>query len=248
MAADNSVMIIRCIQPQCAKLIKLNRPDVSGIYPVTCPHCGLQKNFKLKGLDSFLSSESSVGEAPCQVDNSGKEPVLLKKDFRPQENYEVDCPHCGAEGMTIISPEAGKKLFVCPRCNGKFVALFHKPTAPMGYQGATKQTVNGKLVMLRKGWFNKDFHLPPGRYVIGRHDQDAMSDIAIKNDNSMSRRSVRLDVELTEKGLTFRLTVLKSTNPVLHNNVALGEGESVMLNFGDSIILGTTRFRFDKDV
>ncbi len=105
----------------------------------------------------------------------------------------------------------------------------------------------GKLTLLRKGWVNKNYHLNEGKNVIGRHDESEMSDISIKNDSAMSRRSVEIEVRRTDKGYLFKLTVLKATNPVLHNNSPLMAGESVSLNFGDSIVIGKTKFRFDKD-
>lgn len=64
----------------------------------------------------------------------------------------------------------------------------------------------------------------------------------------MSRQSVEIDVDHHDKGYSFKLTVKNSTNPVLHNNKPLATGDSISLNFGDSIILGKTKFRFDKDV
>ena len=71
--------------------------------------------------------------------------------------------------------------------------------------------------------------------------------IAIKNDSTVSRRSVKIEVNYTSSGNTFKLTVLKSTNPVLLNGNALAKGEAVSLNFGDIITMGKTRFRFDRD-
>ena len=46
----------------------------------------------------------------------------------------------------------------------------------------------------------------------------------------------------------FQLNVLRASNPVLINHMPVGPGESISLNFGDSIILGKTQFRFEKDV
>ena len=88
--------------------------------------------------------------------------------------------------------------------------------------------------------------LSEGRNTIGRYDEDVNSDIAIKNDPSMSRRSVEIYVLHSMKGYEFKLTVLKATNPVLHNGHPIADGESVSLNFGDSIVMGKTKFRFDE--
>ena len=119
-----------------------------------------------------------------------------------------------------------------------------KPTVVLDKTGVLTR---GKLVLLRRGWLNKDYPLSPGSCVIGRYDEDEVSDIAIKNDSTVSRRSVKIEVNYTSSGNTFKLTVLKSTNPVLLNGNALAKGEAVSLNFGDIITMGKTRFRFDRD-
>ena len=107
------------------------------------------------------------------------------------------------------------------------------------------QSYRGKLILLRSGWFNKEFRLSAGSNVIGRFDTDPMgnSDIAIKDDPSMSRRSIDIQVTRREiNGYMFQLNVLRASN------MPVGPGESISLNFGDSIILGKTQFRFEKDV
>ena len=40
--------------------------------------------------------------------------------------------------------------------------------------------------------------------------------------------------------------IIKAVNPVIHNGSVLMNGESVSLNFGDTIVMGTTKFRFDR--
>ena len=82
---------------------------------------------------------------------------------------------------------------------------------------------------------------------MGRYDENEMPDIAVKNDSTVSRRSVRIDVTHESNGFIFKLTVLNATNPVLHNSNPLAKGEAVSLNFGDTIVLGKTKFRFEKD-
>ena len=104
---------------------------------------------------------------------------------------------------------------------------------------------NRNLGSIHTNQVTRNLHV---RYAKARFDSDQMSDISIKNDSSMSRRSIKIDVVQSPKGFIFKLTVLKATNPVLHNNVALSTGETVSLNFGDNIVLGKTRFRFDKDI
>lgn len=113
------------------------------------------------------------------------------------------------------------------------------------------QAFRGKLILLRRGWFNKEFKLNLGQNIIGRRDADPAgnSDIAISDDPSMSRRSIDIHVSFHEfNGYMFELRVLRATNPVLVNREPLMPGETFALNFNDSIILGKTQFRFVQDV
>lgn len=236
-------------------MIKMRRPAKSGVYQVKCPHCGITKKLKLKGVDAIGDAPAHNAEAkpqapdqngnqpPAAPDNSAKAPIRLNEDFLVGEMYKVKCPHCNRQEMGLKNPKAGRINFACPYCHGKLVAEFRSPTVPI----APAPLANGKLVLLKKGWLNKTYPLPVGKHTIGRYDNNEKSEIMVANDSSMSRRSVEIDVSNTGNGLRFKMTVLKATNPVLHNNQALTAGEAVSLNFGDSIILGKTKFRFEMD-
>lgn len=250
--ADNTILIFKCLNPECCKPVKLHRPRKSGIYPVTCPHCKTQKKLNLKGLDAFESQESEPKapetHAESPLDNSNKPAIALKDDFICDEVYKFICPHCGKQELGINSHKPGHKEFACPLCKGKIAADVRAKTNVVSADEDSIMLTKGKLILLRKGWINKDYPLGLGSHTIGRYDSDQMSDISIKNDSSMSRRSIKIDVVRSPKGFLFKLTVLKATNPVLHNNVPLSANETVSLNFGDSIVLGKTKFRFDKDI
>jgi hypothetical protein len=45
----------------------------------------------------------------------------------------------------------------------------------------------------------------------------------------------------------FRFAVLSAANPVLHNALEMHVGDKIALNYGDSIKLGNTLFRFEKE-
>lgn len=249
--ADNSVLVFKCLNPECGKTIKLKRPQKSGIYPVTCPYCKVKKNLNIKGLDAFAQGNSEVNtEKPNQIDsldNSAKPVASMADDFIVGEVYKFMCPHCGKQELGISSQKAGKKEFACPLCKGKISVNIREKTNVLKFD-EPGSSVKGKLVLLRRGWLNKDYHLNIGPNIIGRYDEIEMSDIGIKNDSGISRRSVRIDVVPSDAGFMFKLTVLKATNPVLHNNSRLSIGDAVSLNFGDIIVLGKTRLRFDKDI
>lgn len=250
--AGVTYMAFNCLNPECKKQITLKRPEKSGVYAITCPHCGTKKQLRLKGNDAAELSEEFSTKVEDQSkhqtpDNSAKDTIELKEDFIVWETYTIKCPHCKKQEIGVSTNKPGHRAIPCPYCRGKIGLNIRNKTEVIVITEPL-QHFKGKLVLLRKGWLNKDYHLVEGRNVIGRYDESAMPDISIKNDSSISRRSVEIDVKRTEKGYIFKLIVLKATNPVLHNNSPLTNGDSVSLNFGDSIILGKTKFRFDKDI
>ncbi len=322
MAQAPSHLTFTCLNPECQKKIRINIPAKSGVYSITCPHCGTVKKLKLKGLDVLgQPQEQAQGPAP---DNSQKPPVSLNQDFFTGTSYEVICPHCSKVKIPIRSEKAGQGVIKCPHCKGRTVLKIKnkpvdnapgddnvpnvdgapgnaaKPPVDLGddfyikqsytvkcpHCGESEFTISpdapgvgvaacpkckgrvqftarkptetivkseliqrfrGKLILLRRGWMNKDYKLKEGRNLVGRYDESRVSDIAIKGDPSMSRQSVEIYVDHQDKGYSFKLTVKNAANPVLHNNKELAVGDSISLNFGDSLILGKTKFRFDKD-
>ncbi len=105
-------------------------------------------------------------------------------------------------------------------------------------------TSRGELVQVT-GFFskNKRFELRNGHNIIGR----AGSDLNFPKDPTMSRRSVDIEVVQNEIGYVFRFAVLSAANPVLHNALEMHVGDKIALNYGDSIKLGNTLFRFEKE-
>jgi len=250
--AEITYMAFHCLNPECKKQIKIKRPEKSGVYSITCPHCGTKKLLRLKGNDDVKQSGEYLTKiedqsTPQIPDNSTKDTIELKEDFIAGETYTIKCPHCEKQEIGFSTDKPGHRAIPCPYCKGKIGLDVRKKTEVIVITEQI-QHIKGKLILLRKGWLNKDYHLSIGRNVIGRYDESAMSDISIKNDSSISRRSIEIEVKETEKGYSFKLKVLKATNPVFHNNSPLTNGDSVSLNFGDCIILGKTKFRFDKDV
>lgn len=123
-----------------------------------------------------------------------------------------------------------------------------KPTKKLPGDGMNG---NGCLEIVRFGSMlggiaNTRFPLRVGLNTIGRADFDTPSDISIKNDPTISRRSVTIEVVPKEYGFLAKMKVLRAANPVLHNDKPLMEGEIIYLNYGDSIRLGRTTLRFNK--
>lgn len=236
---NNSILGIRCPNPECGHTFKMKKPEKAGIYKITCPNPACGKQFRVNIPEIKLAPP-----VPPVSDHADREPISLPQEYEAGESYLVVCPHCEQIKMRFTPQQAGGIAITCPRCKGKTILKVKKPTEIIKMTDTILS--KGKLQLLRKGWFDKDYPLGIGKHTIGRFDTDLLSDISIKNDTSMSRRSVEIEVKQGEKGYSFKLTVLKATNPVLHNNKPLGEGECISLNYGDCIILGKTKFRFVK--
>lgn len=232
-----------CLNPECGKLLEMPVPQKSGVYNVTCPFCGVKKQLRFKGLDEMAAEKKAA--QPERPDNSKAAPIELPDDFKAGEKYTVKCPHCNKQELGFQTEKIGHRTIACPYCKGP-IGFNVLPKTKVIIVTEQIQPYMGKLVLLKRGWLNKDYPLKEGQNIVGRFDESAMSDISIKNDPSMSRRSIDVNMKKTEKGYEFKLNVLKSTNPVLHNNSPLKTEDKVSLNFGDTIVLGKTKFRLDK--
>lgn len=241
--------------PQCNKMEIPIKPTQLGIGRIKCPNCKGVTIIKIKSqsvttpdANSTTPDEKSQLNSSAKLsDNSAKQPIDLGDEFYISKSYTIKCPHCEKEELTLLQDTPGVGMAVCNKCKGRIKFSCRNPTISIN-KSASIQRYKGKLTLLRRGWINKDFQLHDGVNTVGRFDENKQSDIPIKGDASMSRQSIEIEVIQQEKGYSFKLTVKKSTNPVLHNNKPLPVGDSISLNFGDSIILGKTKFRFDKDV
>lgn len=98
-------------------------------------------------------------------------------------------------------------------------------------------------------WFglrNQRFQLYEGTTTIGRYDEDDPSDIMIRGDETMSRKSVAIIIEEEDGIFDYKLKVLNATNKVKVNDQRVKEGSEVYLDFGDIIMLGNSKFKFDN--
>ena len=95
--------------------------------------------------------------------------------------------------------------------------------------------------------FNKKIYdiVRPGEHYIGRYDSEVRSDVSI-NDEYVSRRSIVINAIPKGNGCDYLLTVKNATNPILINGVEKSVGESIHLNYGDTILVGNTTLTFKK--
>lgn len=105
---------------------------------------------------------------------------------------------------------------------------------------------NVYLTRVRFFGLKKDrYQLFEGTTIIGRYDEEEQSDIAIQGDDTMSRRSVSITISDEGYGLEYTLKVLNATNKVQVNNQTLRERETIALESGDTIFMGSTKFLFE---
>lgn len=159
------------------------------------------------------------------------------------------CPHCGYKLHAI------PKGLVCPSCHQPLVsggAVAKSAAVDSNHTGKTKPSKNNqpmvgaKLVQLRRLKKNVEFPIHSGVNIIGRMDPELPSDIAIEGDLSISRRCATIEAKENSQGVSYKFTVQKTTNPIYHNGKELAAGEAVYLNYGDILVFGTTKIRFEK--
>lgn len=180
----------------------------------------------------------------------------------------IKCGHCGK--LHAFTPQtAGRKSLNCVKCKAVIRFEVIDPAAPQVKVATAKAPARQAkeqapriTVALRgddscqtmgaisyggfMGMGRKEVRLRPGENTIGRTDKDKPSSISF-NDQFMSRQSIMIDVQEgndKNSGYLFQLRVLNAANPVYINKQAYRVGESVYLNYGDTIRLGRTTMRF----
>jgi len=177
--------------------------------------------------------------------------------------YLMECPACHKSSM-VKAKESKPFICTCNYCKTKTVIVgcqtsSQQPQAAQPQQAGNKDKqeslptdkiriyggkaqTSGKLVW---GGFlqRKSYLLHEGANYIGRNDSEIPSDVTI-DDEYVSRRSILIEVTPAAKGYTYKLTVMKCTNPVLINGKEQQVGNSIYLNYGDTILVGNTTLTF----
>lgn len=105
------------------------------------------------------------------------------------------------------------------------------------------------LFLTRKkfmGLVAERYKLSEGQTIIGRDDDEDPSDISISGDDTISRRSISINIVPDEYGFDYILKVLNASNPVRVNGKQIRVGEKVYLDLGDVITIGHTNLKFDN--
>lgn len=105
------------------------------------------------------------------------------------------------------------------------------------------------LFLTRKKLFGlvaERYKLSEGKTIVGRADDEDPSDISLTGDDTISRRSISIDIVPDDYGFDYILKVLNAANPVKVNGKEIRVGEKTYLDLGDVITIGHTNLKFDN--
>lgn len=168
----------------------------------------------------------------------------------------VKCPHCHV-GLKIDEGKLPLHLpsFKCPKCKQP-IQVASLPLSKNSNE-TESETVLVHSVPKNTGHFTviantetleQSFSLHEGLFIIGRKSKASHATIQIDtHDKSMSREHIRIEVKKDAKGgYKHYLSDNNSKNHTLYNSNYLQEGEIVILNNNDEIIIGHTILRFNE--
>ncbi|MBO7609742.1 MAG: FHA domain-containing protein [Muribaculaceae bacterium] len=223
----------------------------SGLNPVPNPNPAPQKN------PAAVQNASLLGLAVPTSDGS----YIIHEHAVLGIPVRIKCGHCGK--MHVLKPSsAGRKTISCVACSSPIIfnvddpnssikvataKVASEPQVTVALRGRDRQQSMGAISF---GGFmginRKAIRLRVGQNTIGRIDDEKPSSISF-NDSFMSRQSVMIDVmpaDDARAGYRFLFKVLNAANPVYVNKQQYAVGDSVYLNYGDTIKLGRTTVRF----
>lgn len=245
---------LRC--RKCGKEFLVRKPDDMEVHMVSCPSCKNKIQIRLNHVEVKLKPANLKPQTGQELERIGKPMAapgrkhlyIYKERAEVGKTYTIECPECKfVEAMTVN--DEGNKKWVCKQCK---TIIGYKAVNPKRGDHITHvfKTQQGNRSVGELTWGGI---LKPKRaklqadscMIIGRQDDDMPSDISV-NDQYMSRQSAKLETIRTDKGYMFKFTVKNASNPVFVNGSQLLCGNSIYLNYGDTIILGKTRFTFRK--
>lgn len=233
--------------------------DTKVIIEVVCPYCGSKIMMKKK-------VEVTSKTLTCPSNCCGKELKIVFDVTKDPQTYQII-----TDGQKSDIPSKNKTIYKKKNNFGEDVnAGIHKKETIYGKKNKHKTPHNvyndiddedddffpkkrhrlrERIFLTHITWFglrNQKFQLYEGTTTVGRFDEDTPSDISIRGDETMSRRSIAIIIEEEDGIFDFKLRVLNATNKVKVNDKMIKEGAEVYLEFGDLIMLGNSKFKFDN--
>lgn len=196
--------------------IMQDKAEVGRIYQMICPRCKKTLIVKAKEPKTFI-------ETCCYCNTKTAVVGTVKKAEAEESESLKQADQTNADNGNEDEPQRLKTEKV-------------KMAPSKSSQSLAKLVWGG---FLRR----KSYLLHEGVNYIGRNDSEIPSDVNI-DDGYVSRRSILIEVERGPKGFNYKLTVKKCTNPVLVNGKEQEVGNSIYLNYGDTILVGNTTLTF----
>ena len=171
----------------------------------------------------------------------------------------IKCPHCHV-GLKVDEGKIplGITSFKCPKCKRMIpVSLLYQEKQNSGDAVRDTDTMVLKPLPTKAGQLSvlanidtpeQTFAFQEGIYTIGRKSNSSKATMGIlTKDKSMSREHIRIEVKKDSKGrYKHYLSDNNSKNHTLYNSNYLENGEVVVLNDGDEIVIGHTTLRFNE--
>ena len=167
----------------------------------------------------------------------------------------VKCPHCHV-GLKVDEGKIPLDItsFKCPKCRQPIpVSLLSMEKGSVASESETvliqpfRMTTGHLSVIANADTPEQTFPLQEGVYIIGRKSKASTATIGIVTaDKSMSREHIRIEVKKDAKGGYKHYLSDNSKNHTLYNSNYLENGEIVVLNNNDEIIIGRTVLRFNE--
>lgn len=167
----------------------------------------------------------------------------------------IKCPHCQV-GLKVDEGKIplGLTSFKCPKCKGSIpTSLLHTPADEPQSEPETTlvhpiRNGMGRLTVVADEQTPEQlFPLHEGRMIIGRKSNAAKANILIQTaDRTMSRAHAVIEVKPDGKGgYKHYLSDNNSKNHTLYNQNYLEDGEVVVLQDNDELVLGHTVIRYN---
>jgi hypothetical protein len=224
--------------------------DAKVIVEVTCPYCHSKIMMKKKvGLSSMTIK--------CPQNDCGKElNIIFDTNKNPQTYKFIYESKDRGKKKTIYKNQSDKEENEFDNQRGKTIYGKDKHKTPNHHYDDLDEEeevvtpkkhhrLRDRIYLTHIMWFglrNQKYQLFEGTTTIGRYDEIDISDIMIRGDETMSRKSAAIIIEEEDGIYDYKLKVLNATNKVTVNNQRIKEGSETYLDFGDIIILGNSKF------
>lgn len=230
--------------------------DTKVVLDVVCVHCGSTIHMQKKKMQEQCKLVCPGCKHPLHIlFNITNDPQTYSFLSDTQESLKKEEDKVKEEHYTDKEAQKAKKDKTVYK-KDKHKARSYENEIPgedeteEDYHRKKKQLkLRESLFLTRKklfGLISERYKLSEGKTIIGRKDDDEPSDISLTGDETISRRSISIDIVPDDYGFDYILKVLNAANPVRVNGKQIRVGEKTYLDLGDVITIGHTNLKFDN--